>query len=115
MRGEFERMIDAEISAEDYTVIEMVYNWHPRIPNVGGKQLIAQLYQLGGMELMQDMYIRAKAREEEAENLRIAIALDIEHELALREKIAAMQQVADELAKRVDEAQVKLAKLVNGD
>lgn len=43
MKQEFEARIGAEITPEQYRVVERVYMWHPSIPNVGGKDILAQL------------------------------------------------------------------------
>ena len=71
MKNEFEERIGAEVSTEEYRIVERVYMWHPAIPNVGGKDVIAQLYKLGGMALIEDMDIRATALEEESKSLRM--------------------------------------------
>lgn len=63
MKQEFENLIGAEICAEDYAIIEYVYTWHPSIPNVGGKQKIAELLKIGGMGLIRSMQDKAKWAE----------------------------------------------------
>ena len=64
LKYEFEKLIGKEVSTEDYGVIDYVYTWHPIVPDVGGKKQIADLYKIGGMLLMRDMYSSAtKARE----------------------------------------------------
>ena len=78
-KQEFEQRIGAQISRQDYNIVEKVYMWHPLIPNAGGKDKIAELYKLGGMTLMQDMFARAQQSEQKDSDLR--------HEYAtLREK-----------------------------
>lgn len=58
-KEEFEKLIGKEIGKEDYDIIETVYTWHPSIPEVGGKEVIAKLYEVGGMEVMKDMHVKA--------------------------------------------------------
>lgn len=69
-RQEFIERIRTNISPHDYLIVECVYTWHPSVPNVGGKEKIAALYMLGGMDLMMDMYARAKAIRDDYENTR---------------------------------------------
>lgn len=57
-KQEFEEKIGGWISVEQYRDIEFVYTWHP---NVNGKEVIAQLYKLGGMRLIKDMMPTANA------------------------------------------------------
>lgn len=68
------------IMPENYAIIERVYTWHPSIPNVGGKSVIAHLYAYGGMMVIRDMCARAEK----------AMAADAEIR-ALRETIAHAQ------------------------
>lgn len=51
-------------TVEEYRDIETVYAFHPSIPNVGGKRMIAELYVNCGMTLIYDMLRRAEAIEE---------------------------------------------------
>lgn len=69
MKEEFEQRIGASIPLNHYAIVQRVYAWHPSIPNVGGKDKIAQLYMLGGMDLMRDMDVRAKMMEQRFEEL----------------------------------------------
>ena len=69
MKVEFEQHINARISQEDYAIVEHVYMWHPAIPNVGGKDKIANLYLIGGMDVIRDMNRRAVEIEEEYDKL----------------------------------------------
>ena len=55
MKYEFEKLIEQEVSQKDYEVIEFVYTWHPDIPDVGGKQKIADIWKVGGISLIKDM------------------------------------------------------------
>ena len=66
-KQEFEKLINGSVSNEDYKIIELVYTYHPSIPEVNGKGQIATLYQLGGIRLIKDMQataIRGKQLEE---------------------------------------------------
>lgn len=60
-KQEFEERIGGWISDEQYRDIEFVYTWYPRVPNVNGKEVIAQLYKLGGIRLIMDMMPTANA------------------------------------------------------
>lgn len=59
----------SDLSEEDYRVIELVYNYHPAIPNIDGKNRIAKLYEIGGIGLIRDMEDTAQY----AANLELAI------------------------------------------
>lgn len=65
MKQEFEQRIGAEVTPEEYKIIEHVYIWHPAIPNVNAKDVLAQIWKLGGMALIEDMDCRATSREAE--------------------------------------------------
>ena len=53
--NEFNQMLGKEVTAEQYEIIEKVYMNHPIIRNVDGKQQMLDLYNLGGMLLINDM------------------------------------------------------------
>ncbi|MEW6215756.1 MAG: hypothetical protein AB1478_11260, partial [Nitrospirota bacterium] len=55
MKFEFEKYSGKEISDNDYNSIQIVYNYHPSIADVGGKNQLAQLYCIGGMRIIDDM------------------------------------------------------------
>ncbi len=59
-KQEFEKLTNSSVSNENYAIIEKVYTWHPSIPEVNGKEVIAQLYSLGGIEVMKDMLPKAE-------------------------------------------------------
>ena len=69
MKAEFEKRIGASISRADYSIVEHVYMWHPAIPNAGGKDKIASLYLLGGMDVIRDMDRRAVEVEKKYDEL----------------------------------------------
>ena len=53
--NEFNQMLGKEVTAEQYAIIEKVYMNHPIIRNTDGKSQIVDLYNLGGMLLLNDM------------------------------------------------------------
>lgn len=59
-KHEFEQRIERTISEEEYKVIEFVYQFHPVISNVSGKEEVAELYKSFGMPIFRDMYPRAE-------------------------------------------------------
>lgn len=67
-KREFVERIGKNISDADYGIIETVYQWHPSIRNVSGKEEVAELYKSFGMTVFFDMLPRAeKACELEKE------------------------------------------------
>ena len=48
------------IDNENFAVVEYVYNWHPSISETHGKDQIVMLYCMFGMNVIHDMYPRAK-------------------------------------------------------
>lgn len=67
----------ATITNEDYKVVEYVYNFHPAIKEVGGKDQIAELWVHFGMRVIRDMVPTAKRAEElEAQIRHLRIELD---------------------------------------
>lgn len=51
-KHEFEERIESTVSDEDYKLIEFVYQFHPVIRNVSGKDEVAELYKSFGMALL---------------------------------------------------------------
>jgi hypothetical protein len=93
------KTVDKQLDA--YKIIERVYTWHPSIPDIGGKAVIAQLYKLGGMTLMRDMDASAVKAESAYEEKR-----KLTHEL--QEKRAAraiLEQEAEECLAIMERAQ----------
>lgn len=68
-KAEFEERIEGRVSDEDYKLIEFVYQWHPVIRNVSGKDEVAELYKSFGMALFRDMEPRAKKAKEVEEQM----------------------------------------------
>ena len=84
MKAEFEKFYNAEVSAEIYAEIEYVYNFHPAIPDVGGKQKIADIFRVGGIGVIRSMRPvaeMAEKAEKEILHKRHQIA-EIEKEIA---------------------------------
>ena len=63
-RQEFESRIDSNVTAEEYSLIEYVYTFHPSISNTEGKDQIAGIYKIGGMRLIKDMIPTAQKAEQ---------------------------------------------------
>ena len=76
-RQEFlDRIGEKEISDAQWVVAHEVYQWHPSIPDVGGKEVIASLYKVGGVGLLSDMLNTAYATrdaEQKVEDARRAL------------------------------------------
>ena len=65
MLSEFVERINTQApSLSDYKTIEYVYVWHPSVPDVGGKDYIARLYDVGGMGVIRSMVSVAEQAEE---------------------------------------------------
>ena len=62
-KQEFEQRLGKQVNSADYSIIEYVYTFHPSIGDVGGKDQISELYQLGGMRLIKDMLPTAQKAE----------------------------------------------------
>ena len=73
MREEFERWIGEEVTDEEWELVELVYNLHPRDFT---KQEIVQLWKLGGREVFEGLRPLAE-RIRDLENKRWIL----EHEL----------------------------------
>lgn len=103
MKHEFEQRIGAELTAEQYAIVEHVYTWHPSIPNVGGKDKLAQLYMLGGMDLIEDMDCRATGMEAEYQGICDNLRKVVEQKRILLDRIAALQQQLTAMSADFDE------------
>lgn len=55
MKEEFEKLVGKEVSVEDFTTIGYVYTWHPAISNTEGKKQIADIFNAGGMAVIEGM------------------------------------------------------------
>lgn len=63
-KREFEKMIEQPVSDAEYKVIETVYQWHPSVKEVSGKEEVAELYKSFGMAIFHDMLPRAEKNRE---------------------------------------------------
>lgn len=70
MKQEFENLIGHPVSEEEYSTIEYVYTWYPKISETEGKGQIAKLYTEFGMPLIEDMVERAGKMEKLEGDLR---------------------------------------------
>lgn len=67
----------ATITDEDYKVVEYVYNFHPAINEVVGKDQIAELWAHFGMRVIRDMVPTAEKAEKLGAQIRhLRIELD---------------------------------------
>lgn len=73
-KREFEAMIEQPVSDAEYKVIETVYQWHPSVKEVSGKEEVAELYKSFGMAIFHDMLPRAEKNRELESRLRHAQA-----------------------------------------
>lgn len=73
-KREFEKMIEQPVSDAEYKVIETVYQWHPSVKEVSGKEEVAELYKSFGMAIFHDMLQRAEKNRELENKLRHAQA-----------------------------------------
>ena len=73
-KREFEEMIEHPVSDAEYRVIETVYQWHPSVKEVSGKEEVAELYKSFGMAIFHDMLPRAEKNRELESRLRHAQA-----------------------------------------
>lgn len=55
MKAEFEELVGIQVSSKDYEAIEFVYTWHPSISDTNGKKQIAEIYNTGGMLVINAM------------------------------------------------------------
>ena len=103
MKHEFEERIGAELTPEQYEIVERVYTWHPAIPNVGGKDKLAELYRLGGMPLIEDMDNRAYAREYEYNSICDRLREVVSQKSILLDRMADLQKELNAMSAEFDE------------
>lgn len=101
-KAEFEERIEGQVSDEDYKLIEFVYQWHPVIRNVSGKDEVAELYKSFGMALFRDMEPRAKKAKEVEEQM-TSCRLEIE---TLTELLAAHKEEMKDLEAKLQELRI---------
>lgn len=84
LQQEFEERIGQAITWEDYQIIDTVYSWYPEDMS---KDQMAELWKIGGMRLIKDLYPTAarmmdldtrirKAQKDRSEALRLAKEAD---------------------------------------
>lgn len=101
-KAEFEERIEGQVSDEDYKLIEFIYQWHPVIRNVSGKDEVAELYKSFGMALFRDMEPRAKKTKEVEEQM-ASCRLEIE---TLTELLAARKEEMKDLEAKLQELRI---------
>lgn len=101
-KAEFEERIEGQVSDEDYKLIEFVYQWHPVIRNVSGKDEVAELYKSFGMALFRDMEPRAKKAKEVEEKM-TSCRLEIE---TLTELLATRKEEMKDLEAKLQELRI---------
>lgn len=74
IKEEFQDMIGQIVSDEDYKVIEKVYQFHPAVNEVSGKEEVAELYKSFGMTIFYDLLPRAERNCDLEKQLRFAQA-----------------------------------------
>lgn len=60
MQCEFEELTGCTVTPGDYRLIELVYEYNPVIKGKNPKKVIAELYKIGGMPLIKQMYPTAE-------------------------------------------------------
>ena len=113
MKHEFEQRIDAEVTPEEYKVVEHVYIWHPAIPNVGGKDMLAQIWKLGGMDLIEDMDCRATSREAEYLSICDKIQKTVAQKRILLDQMSELQKQLNKLSEEFDTLNAQYEELHN--
>ena len=98
-KHEFEERIESTVSDEDYKLIEFVYQFHPVIRNVSGKD---ELYKSFGMALFRDMEPRAKKAKEVEEKM-TSCRLEIE---TLTELLATRKAEMKDLEAELQELRI---------
>ncbi len=84
LQEEFESRIGQEVTWDEYKIIDTVYTWYPEDMT---KDRIAEIWKVGGMRVIRDMYPTAarmvdidsrirKARKDKTEALRLAKEAD---------------------------------------
>ena len=82
----------------EWEIISLVYTFHPAIPDVGGKKVLADLYKVGGFGLISGMLVAAESAEKldrevrEAESAIERKKAEIESEtLRLRDELYSLK------------------------
>jgi len=96
MQSEWTKLTGHNPSDFEWGVIHTVYQFHPTIPDLGGKEKLAQLFALGGFGLMTDMQRAARefAEKGEEESKLLAERMEIDSRLEMvRFEMATMKKV----------------------
>jgi hypothetical protein len=64
LQSEWSERTGHQPTPEEWELIHTVYAWHPAIPEVKGKEVIARLFQIGGIGVLQDMLLKARRVQE---------------------------------------------------
>jgi hypothetical protein len=67
MQSEWMKLTGNNPTDFEWDVIHTVYQYHPAIPETGGKEKLAQLFALGGFGLISDMSRGAKEYEQKGD------------------------------------------------
>lgn len=95
-KREFETLIGKTVSDNDYRIIENVYTFHPAIPNVNGKKVVADLYKKCGIGVFMAM-TEAAEEERKRDVLKREAKFRIEK---LKEQIAKDEKLIEELERQ---------------
>jgi hypothetical protein len=92
---------EGEEAQAEWETIHTVYQWHPAIPDVAGKQVLAGLFKIGGLGLLRDMEEAAKFEllcteeirlaEEAVDSAKRAVARAIDNRMALEQEVRRMR------------------------
>src|SRR3954470_13519341 len=92
---------DGEQAEAEWETIHTVYQWHPVVPDQGGKSILAGLYKIGGIGLMRDMESAARFEllcieeirlaEQAVESAKAAQAAAITKRMDLEQEVRRMQ------------------------
>lgn len=74
IKKEFEDMIGQIVSDRDYEIINKVYQFHPMVNEVSGKEEVAELYKSFGLAIFYDLLPRAERNCDLEKQLRFAQA-----------------------------------------
>lgn len=69
-REEFNERVSKPVTVLEYKTIEFVYNYHPAIDNINGKNQIVMIYENGGMQVIKDMCPTAQLGKEIVEKMK---------------------------------------------
>ena len=95
LQSEWEFITNITPTPEQWAVITEVYTFHPAIPDVGGKKVLADLYKVGGFGLIASMHSAAKKAQEFDD---LVLYADIELQKMDNEKKAMLLDFANKEA-----------------